>query len=192
MEEQKTEDYKERLQKVRQRRNGKDPMHWFMIGGCAVIVVLALVIIVKLAQGGTFGGSGNARVASASEAEVQETVIGETLPEDEEQSADRERLIPNTEIFKEIMVELIKNQQIDIRALRKERSEYIREKADSFQLNEMLLDLADRQSDPIQRIEVYRLEDGKVIEFGRVKSEDGRIKRVACSNVLLRVIREDR
>ena len=31
-------------------------MHWFMIGGCAVIVVLALVIIVKLAQGGTFGG----------------------------------------------------------------------------------------------------------------------------------------
>ncbi len=67
------------------------------------------------------------------------------------------------------MVELIKNQQIDIRALRKERSEYIREKADSFQLNEMLLDLADRQGDPIQRIEVYRLEDGKVIEFGRVK-----------------------
>lgn len=55
MEEQKTEDYKERLQKARQRRNGKDPMHWFMIGGCAVIVVLALVIIVKLAQGGTFG-----------------------------------------------------------------------------------------------------------------------------------------
>ena len=54
MEEQKTEDYKERLQKVRQRRNGKDPMHWFMIGGCAVIVVLALVIIVKLAQGGRF------------------------------------------------------------------------------------------------------------------------------------------
>ena len=48
MEEQKTEDYKERLQKVRQRRNGKDPMHWFMIGGCAVIVVLALVIIVKM------------------------------------------------------------------------------------------------------------------------------------------------
>ena len=43
MEEQKTEDYKERLQKARQRRNGKDPMHWFMIGGCAVIVVLALL-----------------------------------------------------------------------------------------------------------------------------------------------------
>ena len=90
MEEQKTEDYKERLQKARQRRNGKDPMHWFMIGGCAVIVVLALVIIVKLAQGGTFGGPGNARVASASEAETQETVIGETLPEDEKQAKEDE------------------------------------------------------------------------------------------------------
>lgn len=90
MEEQKTEDYKERLQKARQRRNGKDPMHWFMIGGCAVIVVLALVIIVKLAQGGTFGGSGKVRVASASEAEAQETVIGETLPEDEEQAKEDE------------------------------------------------------------------------------------------------------
>ena len=53
-------------------------------------MVLALVIIVKLAQGGTFGGSGNARVASASEAEVQETVIGETLPEDEEQAKEDE------------------------------------------------------------------------------------------------------
>ena len=90
MEEQKTEDYKERLHKARQRRNGKDPMHWFMVGGCAVIVVLIVVIIVKLAQGGTFGGSGNARVASASEAEVQETVIGETLPEDEEQAKEDE------------------------------------------------------------------------------------------------------
>ena len=90
MEEQKTEDYKERLHKARQKRNGKDPMHWFMVGGCAVIVVLIVVIIVKLAQGGTFGGSGNARVASASEAEVQETVIGETLPEDEEQAKEDE------------------------------------------------------------------------------------------------------
>lgn len=104
--------------------------------------------------------------------------------------ADRERLLPNTEIFKEIMVELIKSQQIDIHALEKEKSEYIQEKADNFQLNEMLLDLAGRQNVPIRRMEVYRLEDGKVIEFGRVQSEDGHVKRICCSNVLLRVIRE--
>lgn len=107
-----------------------------------------------------------------------------------ESDKDRERLIPNTEIFKEIMVELIKNQKIDISALKKEKSEYIQEKADNFQLNEMLLNLTDNHGIPIQRIEVHRLEDGKVIEFGSVQSEDGRVKRICCSNVLLRVIRE--
>lgn len=107
-----------------------------------------------------------------------------------ESDKDRERLIPNTEIFKEIMVELIKNQKIDISALKKEKSEYIQEKADNFQLNEMLLNLTDNHGIPIQRIEVHRLEDGKVIEFGSVHSEDGRVKRICCSNVLLRVIRE--
>lgn len=107
-----------------------------------------------------------------------------------ESDKDRERLIPNTEIFKEIMVELIKNQKIDIGALKKEKSEYIQEKADNFQLNEMLLNLTDNHGIPIQRIEVHRLEDGKVIEFGSVQSEDGRVKRICCSNVLLRVIRE--
>lgn len=107
-----------------------------------------------------------------------------------ESDKDRERLIPNTEIFKEIMVELIKNQKIDISALKKEKSEYIQEKADNFQLNEMLLNLTDNHGIPIQRIEVHRLEDGKVIEFGSVQSEDGSVKRICCSNVLLRVIRE--
>lgn len=107
-----------------------------------------------------------------------------------ESDKDRERLIPNTEIFKEIMVELIKNQKIDISELKKEKSEYIQEKADNFQLNEMLLNLTDNHGIPIQRIEVHRLEDGKIIEFGSVQSEDGRVKRICCSNVLLRVIRE--
>ena len=90
MEEQKTEDYKERLQKVRQRRNGKDPMHSSRSESVPCCSAGSEHLIVKLAQGGTFGGSGNARVASASEAEVQETVIGGTLPEDEEQAKEDE------------------------------------------------------------------------------------------------------
>ena len=68
--------------------------YYFMMKNYSLLeqdgIWVALVIIVKLAQGGTFGGSGNARVASASEAEVQETVIGETLPEDEEQAKEDE------------------------------------------------------------------------------------------------------
>lgn len=137
-----------------------------------------------------YEGSLSLLLHMASESEKGEITL-EEIGRRIEAEESLERLIPNTEIFKEIMVELIRNQQIDIAALRKERSEYIREKADDFQLNEMLLDLADSRSDPLKRLEVYRLEDGKVIEFGRVRSEDGKIKRICCSNVLLRIIREE-
>lgn len=98
-------------------------------------------------------------------------------------------LFPNIQIFKEIMVELIKNQRIDILALKKEKSEYIQEKSDQFQLNEMLLSLVERQSIPIQRVEVFQLK-GKIIKFYGVQSEDGSEKCVCCSNVLFRVIQE--
>ena len=43
----------------------------------------------------------------------------------EKSNEEKEQFIPNTEIFKEIMVELIKNREIDMEALKKERSDYI-------------------------------------------------------------------
>lgn len=100
--------------------------------------------------------------------------------------------IPNTEIFKEIMVELIKNKEIDIPALRKERSEFIQEKADSFQLNEMILDLLEKTAggDDISRIEVYKVEDGSAAVFENVPDEEGRIKTIRCSNVLIRAVKK--
>lgn len=36
-------------------------------------------------------------------------------------------------------------------------------------------------------LEIYRSEDGKVIEFFRVKSEDGSVKNIRCSNILIRI-----
>ena len=68
------------------------------------------------------------------------------------------KLIPNVEIFKEIMVELIRNKEINMEALKKERSEFIQDQTADFQLNEMLLQLSEeRFSDKkIGKIEVYR------------------------------------
>lgn len=110
-----------------------------------------------------------------------------------ENAEEREQLIPNVEIFKEIMVELIKNREIEIPALRKERSEYIQDRPGDFQLNEMLLDLIDGEADyeSISRIETYRLEDGNIIEFANIINEDGDRKKIRCSNVLIRVVREE-
>lgn len=101
-------------------------------------------------------------------------------------------LIPNVEIFKEIMVELIKNREIDIPVLRKERSEYIKDGTGSFALNEMLLELLDGKpgGEKVVRIEVHRLGTAAV-EFGQVQDESGRERRIRCSDVLIRVEKEN-
>lgn len=102
----------------------------------------------------------------------------------------QQTLIPNTEIFKEIMVELIKSKEIDIALLKKERNEFLTERVENFQLNEMLLNLTEESAacSGIRRVEVYRAMDGSVVTFSGIKDETGREKEIHCSNVLLRVI----
>ncbi|MCI6431744.1 MAG: hypothetical protein MSA72_12985 [Lachnospiraceae bacterium] len=105
---------------------------------------------------------------------------------------ERIRLIPNVEIFKEIMVELIRNREIDIEALQKERSEYIQDRPGEFQLNEMLLQLIEEypENRNIKRIETYRVPDQSTVIFENIEDENGRKKSIRCSNVLIRFIQE--
>ncbi len=114
--------------------------------------------------------------------------IGSRVAKDDKE---REQLIPNVEIFKEIMVELIKNRSIDIQALQKERREFIQENAGEFQLNDMLLTLLDQRTEEpgIQKIEVERLEDGGTVVFAGVLEENGEPRVVRCSNVRIRLMR---
>ena len=112
---------------------------------------------------------------------------------------EKEKLIPNVEIFKEIMVELIRNREIDIRELRKERSQFIQDSPGEFQINDMLLQLADEEQEerrkkdgqPILKIETYRIDDGSTVVFHSVENERGEQKDIRCSNVLIRVIWEE-
>ena len=110
-----------------------------------------------------------------------------------ETPAEQERLIPNVEIFKEIMVELIKNREIDIEALQKERGEFIQDGPMDFQLNEMVLHLVEEYPEHagIRRIEVYRMEDGSTVLFKNVSNEKGEKKDIRCSNVVIKVMREE-
>ena len=98
-------------------------------------------------------------------------------------------LIPNVQIFKEIMVELLRNRRVDLRKLKKERREYLNEGAGGFQLNEMLLSLDEAMGLGMRELSVYRIEDGKVITFEY--EEDGEKKRICCSNVQICIRRED-
>lgn len=113
--------------------------------------------------------------------------LQEEIGEDEERLG---KVIPSVEIFKEVMVELIKNQVIDIRLLQKERSEFLGEVSGGFQLNEMLLSLADELEQNITQIEVYRIEDGKAVCFSNVRDEHGNRKQIRCSNLMIRVRQE--
>ena len=115
--------------------------------------------------------------------------------EDEKESAEemQNRLIPNVEIFKEIMVELIRNKEIDMEALKKERSEFIQDQTSDFQLNEMLLQLSEEKfaDKKIRKIEVYRIEDGNTVTFDNVLNQKGEKKSIRCSNILIRTIRNE-
>lgn len=105
---------------------------------------------------------------------------------------EKEIFIPNVDVFKEIMVELIRNRTIDIATLKKERREYIQEQPDGFQLNEMILKLVEEQpeNNDISSIEVERLENEEAITFSEIKDEENRRKTIRCSNVLIRLFRK--
>lgn len=116
----------------------------------------------------------------------------EEVKEQTEERKERDILIPNVGIFKEIMVELIKNREIDITALKKERSEFIQEQSGEFQLNDMLLRLVEEQPgyQKILKLEIYRIPDGGVVIFDDILDENGMRKSIRCSNVLIRMMRE--
>lgn len=120
--------------------------------------------------------------------EISLQEIGEQIGEEERRS-----LIPDVDIFKEIMVELIRNREIDIRTLRKERSEYIQDRPGEFQLNEMLLQLVEEHPEnrQIVRVETYRTMEGNVVVFDGIEGKNGERKSIRCSNVLIRVVWEE-
>lgn len=70
-------DYKLRLDKARQKRNGKDPMKYFMIAAIGIIVVLLIVLAVKLAKGQ--GLAANAKNQSTEAAIAETTEAGEAI-----------------------------------------------------------------------------------------------------------------
>ena len=99
--------------------------------------------------------------------------------------------IPNAEMFKEIMVEFIKAGSIDIDELRKERRNIVAEESCSFQLNEMILKIADeRKNSQIKHITVRKCDDGQTVCFKDVYNEFGDRRNIYCSNVQFRFEKE--
>ncbi len=82
-------DYKERLDRARKRRDGKDPLRPLMIGGGAVAALLVLVAGVRLMRGGSIALPDRAE-ETVLESSVEETA--ETEPETPSEEQIRESL----------------------------------------------------------------------------------------------------
>lgn len=122
----------------------------------------------------------------------KETVTLEEIKQFVSEKEDRLReLIPDINIFKEIMVEFIKAKEINLKALKKERSEYIVEQTLDFQLHEMLLTLVeeDREKSDILKILITRKTDSEPIAFENILDEKGNGRTIRCSNVQFQIER---
>ncbi len=98
----------------------------------------------------------------------------------------RKICIPGVNIFKEIIVEMVRRGKMDIAVLRKEKEEHISDEPSDFQLGDVLLAL----SEEFQRLagfEAYGMEEKEMVVFGDIEDEDGSRRSIRCSDVLIRV-----
>ncbi len=110
-----------------------------------------------------------------------------TLAEIKEKlNGDYVELIPNVEIFKEVMIELMRNTNINIDNLKKERLHHIEDNTSlDFQLNESILDLlkSSNKLSHIREINILKMEGENLVSFENVASSTGKLKNIHCSNV---------
>lgn len=99
-------------------------------------------------------------------------------------------LIPTVEIFREVVIELLKIRSIDIGILRQEKEAYLTDELLTFQLNECVLELVreDALLAHIKEVKAYKLEEEEAVIFENLTSETSTIKRVICTNVYFEII----
>lgn len=94
--------------------------------------------------------------------------------------------MPTVEIFREVMIELLTEECVDIQILKKEKREHFQDAPDQFQVNEMVLKIVEDKSwKQVHKIYARRSEKAEIIQFERVLDEDGRERNIKCSNVEL-------
>lgn len=111
--------------------------------------------------------------------------LSELSPLLEERIIVKEAMIPTLGIFKEIMIELIRREQIDIALLRQERQSFIQEEGDNFSLSRCILKVLDEnpQWQHIDKIYIVKLPIKEPVVFEDILTEQGRRCKILCSEV---------
>ncbi len=110
--------------------------------------------------------------------------LSELCTECKKDSSLIQKLIPDIDIFKEVMVELIKSTSFDIDALRKERTEGFTDSGEVFEAGAILLEVLDEidAGHSVRAVYIARCESGSVV-FEDVPCAEGMTRSIRCSEV---------
>ena len=100
-------------------------------------------------------------------------------------------LIPTIDVFKEVMVELIKVRVLNIEAFKKERRESFDDETEVLEVNGMVLDILDDidRDEKIRSITISKDGESKVV-FSNICDAQGIPKEIRCSNVIIEIGKE--
>ena len=101
----------------------------------------------------------------------------------------KKALVPNVEIFREVIIELLKNRTIDINEIREERKNSVETQEIEFQLNKSILEIIDNNTSlkGISKIKVEKLLGNEEVKLLNLYSENGDIKNFLCSDILIEI-----
>ena len=102
---------------------------------------------------------------------------------------DRKSLFPSVEIFREIMIELLKEQKFSITELQKEQEEHFTEVKQQFLIGSSILQVIEDEKSlqHIKEIQIYRDASYAVISFEQIPSQEGGTKNIRCSEIVIEV-----
>ncbi len=98
-------------------------------------------------------------------------------------------LIPTVEIFREVIIEMLKVKDIDINELKEERKTTIDNGEIEFQLNKSILDVIERNNllSKILLIRINKIELENDVKLENVKDENGNYRNFICSDIVFEV-----
>jgi hypothetical protein len=99
-------------------------------------------------------------------------------------------LIPSIEIFREVIIEMLKNRIIYIEEIKEERNNAVESGEIEFQLNKSILEIIDtnKKLKRISIIEIEKIIGNDDVKLEGLKDDNGVIKNFICSDISFRVI----
>ena len=99
-------------------------------------------------------------------------------------------LIPSIQIFREVIIEMLKNRIVDIGEIKEERKNIVESGEIEFQLNKSILEILDTNKSlkRISKIKVEKIIDNCDVKLEGLKDEKGVIRNFICSDISFEII----